>query len=81
MHFKILKERRSQLENDKLIESYFENDELKIKEIVNEYSKYVFTIIQNLSKNILSNDDIEESISDVFLQFGKGKIDLIVNIQ
>ena len=69
------------MENDKLIESYFENDELKIKEIVNEYSKYVFTIIQNLSKNILSNDDIEESISDVFLQFGKGKIDLIVNIQ
>lgn len=61
------------MENDKLIETYFENNELKIKEIVNEYSKYVFAIIQNLSKNILTNGDIEELISDVFFAIWKGQ--------
>ena len=61
------------MENDRLIESYFENGELKIKEIVNEYSKYIFTIIQNISKNVLKNDDIEELISDVFVAIWKNQ--------
>lgn len=61
------------MENDRLIESYFENGELKLKEIVNEYSSYVFTIIQNISKSFLKNDDIEELISDVFFAVWKNQ--------
>lgn len=67
------------MEKDKLIHNYFENRELKIKEIVNEYSKYVFIVIQNFSQNILKNDDIEELISDVFLAVWKNQDKLDYN--
>ena len=55
------------METNKLISEYFEKEELNIRKIVNEYSKYTYTIIENTSRNILNKDDIEELISDVFL--------------
>ncbi|MBQ9659474.1 MAG: sigma-70 family RNA polymerase sigma factor [Clostridia bacterium] len=67
------------METNKLISEYFEKEELNIRKIVNEYSKYTYTVIENTSRNILNTDDIEELISDVFLAIWKNKEKLEVN--
>lgn len=57
----------------KKIESYKSCNDLEIERIINEYSGYVYTIIINMSKGKLSDEDIEEIISDVFFIFWKNK--------
>lgn len=68
------------MEKDTLIQEYFENQEINIRKIVNEYSRYLFIVIQNTSKSILDSDDIEELISDVFLAVWKNRYKLDYNV-
>lgn len=44
-----------------------------LEEVISNYSGYIYKIITNISKGNLSNEDIEEVISDVFLVFWKNK--------
>ena len=48
------------------LKDYKINKELNIERLVKEYSEYVYTIIQNISKENLKKEDIEEIISDTF---------------
>lgn len=48
------------------IENYKRNQKLDIEKIIDEYNGYVYTIIKNMSKEYLSDEDIEEIISDTF---------------
>ena len=57
----------------KKIEAYKSNKDLEIEKIINEYSGYVYTIIINMSKGILSDEDVEEIISDVFFILWKNR--------
>ena len=57
----------------KKIEAYKSNKDLEIEKIINEYSGYVYTIIINISKGILSDEDVEEIISDVFFILWKNR--------
>lgn len=50
----------------KKIEEYKNNNELDLEKIINEYSGYIYTVINNMSKGIFSDEDIEEIISDTF---------------
>ena len=61
------------MEKDTLISEYFKDGDLLIREIVNCFSKYTYTVVENASKGLLKNDDIEEIISDVFLAIWKNK--------
>lgn len=45
------------------------NVEINIDLIIEEYSHYVFTIVYNIAKDILSYQDIEEIIADTFYLF------------
>lgn len=57
-----------------LIQNYINNDNtLNIEKIVNDYSGYIFTIIKNMTKNLVPDEDIEEMISDVLLVLWKNK--------
>lgn len=57
-----------------LIRNYIKDDKtLDIEKIVNDYSNYIFTIIKNITKNFVSDEDIEEMISDVLLVLWKNK--------
>ena len=47
------------------IKSYMESNNLKIENIITRYTKFVYIYIKNTS-HILSNEDIEEIVSDVF---------------
>ena len=67
------------MEKETLIQEYFENQEINIRKIVNEYSRYLYIVIQNTSKSMLESDDIEELISDVFLAVWKNRFKLDYN--
>ena len=54
----------------KILEDYVENEQLNIEQVIKDYSGYVYTAIINISEN-LSNEDIEEILSDVFFIFWK----------
>ena len=48
------------------IEKYKNNQKLDLEKIIEEYSGYVYSIIKNMANEYLSNEDIEEIISDTF---------------
>lgn len=49
------------------IEKYLDNNDINIERLINDYSGYIYVIVSNIVKNTLSNEDIEEIISDVFV--------------
>ena len=57
----------------KELEEYIKDGKLDIETIIKEYSGYVYTSIINMSSIVLSNEDIEEIISDVFFILWKNK--------
>ena len=55
------------------IEKYIKNNILDIEELIKDYKKYIYTIAKNNSKGFLSNEDIEEIVSDTFLTIWHNK--------
>ena len=50
----------------KEIKHYIKNNELDLEKIINEYTAYTSTIINNMARDNLNNEDKEEIISEVF---------------
>lgn len=65
----------------KKIREYIKNNELDLEIIINEYSSYIGTIIDNMTKSILSNEDKEEICSDIFFILWKNTKKLDINKQ
>ena len=63
---------------NKKISSYICQNELKIEDIVNDFSNYVYTIIRKSYIN-LSNEDTDEIVLDVFLAVWKNTSKLDIN--
>lgn len=63
----------------KEINYYMKNNELDLEKIINEYSSYTATIINNMAMNSLSDEDKEEIVSEVFFILWKNKNKLNVN--
>ena len=59
-----------------ILEDYKQNGKLNIEKLVNEYSGYVYTIINNIVNQNLTNEDIEEIISDAFFVIWKNESNL-----
>ena len=57
----------------KKIGEYYKNNELDLKVIIDEYSGYVYKIIENMAIQYLSREDIEEIISDTFVVLWKNR--------
>ena len=47
----------------KEIKYYIKNNELDLEKIINEYSSYTATIIDNMARNSLNDEDKEEIVS------------------
>lgn len=69
------------MNGSKKIKEYIKNNELDLEIIINEYSSYIGTIIDNLTKSILSNEDKEEICSDIFFILWKNTKKLDINKQ
>ncbi len=54
------------MDDCKKIKDYIKNNELDLEKIINKYSPYIVTIINNMAKDILNNEDKEEIVSEVF---------------
>ena len=63
----------------KEIKHYIKNNELDLEKIINEYSSYIATIINNMAKDNLNNEDKEEIISEVFFILWKNMNKLNIN--
>ena len=66
------KEFRSKLKSK--IEKYKNNQKLDLEKIIAEYSGYVYSIIKNMTNEYLSNEDVEEIMSDTFFILWKNKV-------
>lgn len=53
------------MEKKKEIKQYINNNMLNLEEVIDEYSGYVYSVINNITSNI-SKEDIEEIVSDTF---------------
>ena len=67
------------MNNCKEIKHYIKNNELDLEKIINEYSPYIATIINNIAKDILNSEDKEEIASEVFFILWKNKNNLHIN--
>lgn len=67
------------MNDSKRIKEYIKNNELDLEIIINDYSAYIGTIIDNMTKSILSNEDKEEISSDVFFILWKNTYKLDIN--
>lgn len=61
-----------------LIQNYMKNNELNIEEIMKNYTPYIYAILKNKNSN-LTDEDIEEIVSDVFLAVWKNQTRLDKN--
>ena len=66
---------------NKTIKEYESIDEknLDLEKIINEYSSYTATIINNMARDSLNNEDKEEVVSEVFFILWKNKNKLDIN--
>ena len=67
------------MNNCKEIKHYIKNNELDLEKIINEYSSYTATIIDNMVRNSLKDEDKEEIVSEVFFILWKNKNKLNIN--
>lgn len=63
----------------KEIKYYMKNNELDLEKIINDYSAYVATIINNMASESLKDEDKEEIVSEVFFVLWKNKDKLNIN--
>lgn len=63
---------------NKKIYNYMSNNILKIEDIMNDYTNYIYTIIRNSYIN-LPDEDVEEIVLDVFLTIWNNQNKLDIN--
>ncbi len=78
-YLKNKKEFRSKLNDSKIINNYKSNNELDLENIIKDYSNYINTIINNMAKINLNDEDKEEIVSEVFFILWKNKDKLDYN--
>lgn len=61
------------MEKGKKIQKYIHNQEIELEKIIEEYSGYVYKIIKNMASSHLSDEDVEEIISDTFFILWKNR--------
>lgn len=55
------------------LENYIIEDTLSIQKLVQNYSRYIYIIVKNMTKELLTEEDIEEIVSDVLLIVWKNR--------
>jgi len=66
----------AKLENKDVLGNYISNSVLDIEKMISEYSNYLYLIVKNMGSVAISDEDIEEIISDVFLAIWKNSENL-----
>lgn len=77
---KIVRRFRSKLEEKEVIKDYIDDNGFNIDKLINQYYGYVYIIVNNLKSISISNEDMEEIISDTFLGIWKNSSKLDKNV-
>ncbi len=67
------------MNDSKIINYYKSNNKLDLEKIIKDYSNYINTIINNMAKMNLNDEDKEEIVSEVFFILWKNKDKLDYN--
>ena len=67
------------MNDSKIINYYKSNNELDLEKIIKDYSNYINTIINNMAKLNLNDEDKEEIVSEVFFILWRNKDKLDYN--
>ena len=59
------------MEKNNVLKDFIKEGKLDIDCLINEYYNYIYTLVRNSVSIIITNEDIEEIISDVFLALWK----------
>lgn len=62
---------RSKLEKNEVLKDFIKEGKLDIDCLINEYYNYIYILVRDSVSIIITNEDIEEIISDVFLALWK----------
>ena len=68
------------MEKKEVIKDYMEGNGFNIDELINQYYGYVYIIVKNFKSIILSNEDMEEIISDTFFAIWKNSSKIDENV-
>lgn len=68
------------MQNSKMIEEYMNTNKLDLEMIVNDYSPYIKTIIDNAIGDFLTYEDKEEIITDTFFIIWKNQNKILVSL-
>ena len=63
------------MKESNLIKNYIQDNKLDIEKVMKKYTPYIYTMLRNKNPN-LTNEDIEEIVSDVFLVTWKNQFKL-----
>lgn len=66
VNWKIIRRFRSKLKNE-ILNDYLKNGKVDIDKIIDDFYGYVYIIVKNGVSVAITNEDIEEIISDVLL--------------
>ena len=72
VNLKIVRRFRSKLEKE-ILKDYLKNNILDIDKLLDDFYGYVYIIVKNVVNIFITDEDIEEIISDVFLAIWKNK--------
>ncbi|MBR3614366.1 MAG: sigma-70 family RNA polymerase sigma factor [Clostridia bacterium] len=68
------------MQNSKTIEEYMNANKLDLEMIVNDYTPYIKTIIENAVGEVLTYEDKEEMITDTFFIIWKNQDKIFVSV-
>lgn len=76
VNWKIIRRFRSKLKNE-ILKNYLKNGRVDIDKIIDDFYSYVYIIVKNGVSVAITNEDIEEIISDVFVAIWKNSRNLL----
>lgn len=71
------------MKNKDILNNYISKNELEIENLINDYYNYIYLVVKNMSSNAITDEDIEEILSDTFLAIWKNhrKLNKTTNIK
>lgn len=66
---------------EKILKDYLKNGILNIDEVIDDFYNYTYTIIKNAVSSTMTNEDMEEILSDVFVGIWKCSSKISLEIQ
>lgn len=69
--------------NKDILNNYISNDELEVENLINDYYNYIYLVVKNMASIAITDEDIEEILSDTFLAVWKNykKLERTMNIK